>query len=78
MVWTSHDEKVQAALTNYVAQLNLRMKIKLRHIYGRAINPFLGKWKTLNEVTFVNLRNRENVWSNLSLATLKEAIGLGP
>ena len=33
---------------------------------------------SLNRVTFVNLQNRENVWDNLGLAMLKEAIGLGP
>ena len=44
----------------------------------RPIDPFLGEWINLNKVTFLNLRNRENVWSNLSLATLKEAIGLEP
>ena len=32
----------------------------------------------MNQVTFVNLRNRENVLSNLKLAMLKELVGLGP
>ena len=32
----------------------------------------------MNQVIFVNLRNRENVLSNLRLAMLKEIIGLGP
>ena len=32
----------------------------------------------MNQVTFVNLRNRENVLSNLKLAMLKEIVGLGP
>ena len=32
----------------------------------------------LGQITFVNLRNRDHVLSNLSLAMLKESIGLGP
>ena len=32
----------------------------------------------MNQVIFVNLRNKENVLSKLKLATLKEIIGLGP
>ena len=32
----------------------------------------------MNQVIFVNLRNRENVLSNLKLAMLKEFVGLGP
>ena len=48
------------------------------HTYDKAINPFLGEWTSLNGITFVNLQNRENVWDNLGLAMLKEAIGLGP
>ena len=32
----------------------------------------------MNQVIFVNLRNRENVLSNLKLAMLKEIVGLGP
>ena len=78
MAWTSQGEEVLAALTQYISQLNPGKKIELRHIYDRAIDPFLGEWTNLNEVIFVNLKNGENVWSNLSLATLKEAIGLGP
>ena len=78
MSCTSQGEEVLAALTHYVAQRNPRKKTKLRHIYDKAIDPFLGEWTNLNEVTFVNLRNREIVWRNLSLAMLKEAIGLGP
>ena len=78
MAWASQGEEVLTALTHYVAQLNPRKKAELEHTYDKAINPFLEEWTNINEVTFVNLRNRENVWSNLSLATLKEAIGLGP
>ena len=48
------------------------------HTYDKAVNPFLGEWTNFNEITFVNLQNRENVWDNLGLAMLKEAIGLGP
>ena len=50
----------------------------MKNIYGKAINPFQGEWTTLNQVTFVNLRIRENVLSNLKLAMLKEIVGLGP
>ena len=32
----------------------------------------------MNQVIFVNLKNRENVLSNLQLAMLKEIVGLGP
>ena len=32
----------------------------------------------MNGLTFVNLRNRENVLDNLSLAVLKEMLGMGP
>ena len=45
--------------------------------YGKAINPFQGEWTAMNQVIFVNLRNRENVLSNLKLAMLKEIMGLG-
>ena len=48
------------------------------HTYNRAVNPFLGEWKNLDGITFVNLQNRENVWDNLGLAIFKEAVGLGP
>ena len=78
MAWTLQGEEVLATLTHYVAQLNPRKKAKFKHTYNKAIDPFLGEWTNLNKVTFVNLRNRKNVWSNLSLVTLKEAIGLGP
>ena len=78
MAWVAQGEEVLIALTHYVAKLNPREKTELRHTYNKAINPFLGEWTRLNEVTFVNLRNRENVWDNLSLAMLKEAAGLGP
>ena len=40
--------------------------------------PFLGEWTTLGQITFVILRNRDHVLDNLSLAVLKESIGLGP
>ena len=48
------------------------------HTYDKAVNPVLGEWTNLNGITFVNLRNRENVWDNLGLAMLKEAVALGP
>ena len=50
----------------------------MKNIYGKAINPFWGEWTAMNQVTFVSLRNRENVLSNLELAMLKEIVGLGP
>ena len=58
MAWASQGEEVLTALSHYVAQLNPREKAELRHTYNKAINPFLGEWKNLNEVTFVNLTNR--------------------
>ena len=66
------------AVTHYVAQISPRKKAELRPTYDKAINPFLGEWTNLNKVTFFNLTNKENVWSNLNLAMLKEAVGLGP
>ena len=48
------------------------------HIYDKAVNPFSREWTKLDGITFVNLQNRENVWDNLGLTMLKEAIGLGP
>ena len=32
----------------------------------------------MNQVIFVNLKNKENVLNNLKLAMLKEIVGLGP
>ena len=71
-------EEVREALSWYVAQLSPQKKVELGHTYDKAVNPFLGEWTNLNGITFVNLQNRENVWDNLGLAMLKEAIGLGP
>ena len=48
------------------------------HTYDQAVNPFSREWTSLNGITFFNLQNREDVWDNLGLAMLKEAIGLGP
>ena len=48
------------------------------HIYDKEVNPFSREWTNLDGITFVNLQNRHNVWDNLGLAMLKEAIGLGP
>ena len=78
MAWNSQGEEVLEALTSYVAQLSPQRKAELGHTYDQAINPFLGEWTNFNGITFVNLQNRENVWDNLSLAMLKEAIGIGP
>ena len=78
MAWNSQGEEVHEALTWYVAQLSPQRKAELGHTYNRAVNPFLGEWTDFNGITFVNLQNRENVWDNLGLAMLKEAIRLGP
>ena len=78
MAWTSQGEEVLATLTRYVARLDPQMQAKLGHTYNEAVNPYSGAWTNLDGITFVTLRNRENVWDNLGLAMLKEAIGLGP
>ena len=78
MAWTSQGKEVREALSRYVAQLNPQKKAKLGHIYDKAVNPFSEEWTNLNGITFVNLRNRDNVFDNLGLAMFKEAIGLGP
>ena len=71
MEWTSQGEEVLEALSWYVAQLNPLKKVELGHTYNKVVNPFSGEWTNLNEITFVNLQNRENVWDNLGLAMLK-------
>ena len=78
MAWTSEGEEIRAALLDYTVHLSPKKKTKLKSIYGKAINPFQGEWTAMNEVIFVNLRNRENVLSNLKLAMLKEIVGIGP
>ena len=78
MAWTLQGEEVWEALSRYVTQLDPQKKAKLGHIYDKAVNSFSGEWTNLDGITFVNLRNRENVWDNLGLAMFKEAIGLGP
>ena len=78
MTWTLQGNEVWEALSWYVAQLNPQKKAELGHIYNKSINPFSGEWTNLDGITFVNLRNRENVCDNLGLAMFKEAIGLGP
>ena len=78
MAWTSQREEVQATLCNYNAHLTPEKNAELKNTYGKAIDPFQGEWTTMNQVIFVNLRNRENVLSNLKLAMLKEIVGLGP
>ena len=78
MPWNSQGEEVLEALSWYATQLSPQKKAELGHTYDKAVNPFLGEWTNLNGITFVNLQNRENVWDNLGLAMLKEAIGLGP
>ena len=67
-----------AALKEYVAHLKPDKAVDLSQAYDQAMAPFLGEWTTLGQITFVNLRNRDHVLSNLSLAVLKELIGLGP
>ena len=78
MAWTSQGEEVLAALKEYVAHLKPEEAENLSQAYNQAMTPFLGEWMTLGQITFVTLRNRDHVLSNLSLAVLKESIGLGP
>ena len=78
MAWTSQGEEVRETLSRYVTWLDAQKKAELGHIYDKAVNPFSREWTNFNGITFVNLQNRENVWDNLGLAMLKEAIGLGP
>ena len=77
MAWTSQGEEIHVALLDYTTHLSPEKKTKLKSIYGKAINSFWGEWTTMNQVIFVNLRNRENVLRNLKLAMLKEIVGLG-
>ena len=72
MAWTSQGEEIHATLLDYTSHLSPEKKVELKSIYAKAINPFQGEWTTMNQVIFVNLRNRENVLSNLKLAMLKE------
>ena len=78
MAWESKGEEVRETLRRYVLQLDCDQQETLRRIYGLKISPFRGEWKTKDGITFVNLRNRENVLDNLSLAVLKEMLGMGP
>ena len=78
MAWTSQGEEVRATLLDYTAHLSPKKKAKLKSIYDKAINPFWGEFMAMNQVISINLRNRENVLSNLKLAMLKEIVGLGP
>ena len=78
MAWTNFGEEVCATLLSYAPHLPPEKKAELKNIYGKAINPFHGEWMTMNQVIFVNLRNKENVLSNLKLAMLKELVRLGP
>ena len=78
MAWTTLGEEIRTTLLNYTAHLLPERKKDLKNIYGKAINPFQGEWTTMNQVIFVNLRNRENVLSKLKVAMLKEIFGLGP
>ena len=71
MAWTSQGEEVCAALLDYTTHLTQEKKAELKNISSKAINPFQGEWIVMNQVTFVNLRNRENVLSNQKLAILK-------
>ena len=59
-------------------QLDCDQQETLRKIYGLKISPSTGEWKTMDGLTFVNLRNHENVLNNLSLVVLKEMLGMGP
>ena len=76
MAWTTPREEICTTLLDYTACLLLEKKAE--NIYDKVINPSRGEWTIMNQVIFVNLRNRENVLSNLKLAMLKEFVGLGP
>ena len=78
MSWDSQEEIVRQRLKDYVVTLKPEEKTKLRNAYERALSPHFGKWTTMNEITFVTLRQRQDVLDNISLAVLKEMIGLGP
>ena len=78
MAWTLQGEEVREALSWYITQLDPQKKVELGHIYDKAVNPFSREWTNVDGITFVNLRNRKNVFDNLGLAMFKEAIGLGP
>ena len=78
MAWESKGEEGRETVWSYVLQLNCDQQETLHRIYGLKISPFRGEWKTMDGLTFVNLRNCENVLNNLSLAVLKEMLGMGP
>ena len=59
MGWASQGEEICGALLSYNTHLSLEKKAELKSIYGKAINLFQGEWIAMNQVTFVNLRNRE-------------------
>ena len=65
-------------LKKYATQLGTQDKIGLNSLYDKAMAPFLGSWKTIDGITFVNLKNQMNVLESPSLAMLKEMMVLGP
>ena len=77
MVGASQGEEVHVVLKDYVAWLRIQEMANLSSIYDKKMAPFLGEGKTIDDITYVILRNHLNVLENLSLATLKEMIGLG-
>ena len=68
----------QRDFKSYVLQIDCDQQNTLCKIYVLKMSPFRKEWKTLNGLTFVSLRNQENVINNLSLAVLKEFLGMGP
>ncbi len=78
MSWDSQEEIVCQRLKDYVVSLKPEEKKKLGDAYERTLSPHFGKWTTMNDLTFVILRQRQNVLDSISLALLKEMIGLGP
>ena len=78
MAWASQGKEVQTILKQYVGQLGIQEKANLSYIYDKEMAPFLGEWEMNDGITFVTLKNCMNVLENLSLATLKEMLGLGP
>lgn len=77
MAWSSKGEEVRRVLEDYVYQLAPEGKKRLRGVYDQRASPYLGEWKTMSDITFISLRNKENVLHNLNLAIFKEMLGLG-
>ena len=77
MAWSSLGEETREVIKNYVHELTLEQKVHLQKAYDWSMFPRNGEWETLQDVTFITLRNRDQVLQNLGLAILKEAFDLG-